>query len=107
MRISDWSSDVCSSDLANESAGIIGIGGDAGAVAEQRAAGAARRRIDGNDADRPPSAPQLANERAEQGRLADARRPGEAYHMGPRTAIGRVPPPTGRASRRESVCKYV
>src|SRR3546814_4703913 len=66
MRISDWSSDVCSSDLANESAGIIGIGGDAGAVAEQRAAGAARRRIDGNDADRPPSAPQLANERAEQ-----------------------------------------
>src|SRR3546814_1813633 len=70
MRISDWSSDVCSSDLGT--------------------AGLARGGIDGNDADRAPGLPQLGDDRAEQRRLADPRGSGDADHPAAWRRIGGV-----------------
>src|SRR3546814_11175328 len=44
MRISDWSSDVCSSDLIGEAAGAARIGEEGVDIAEARALEARRRR---------------------------------------------------------------
>ena len=65
--------------------------GEADAVAEQRAARERARRVDGDDADAPAEAARMADERADERRLADARRPGDADRRGATRA--RVDPP--------------
>src|SRR4029079_14855594 len=47
-------------------------------VAEERALGEGARGVDGDDADRRLALPHVAGERADQGRLAHARRPRDA-----------------------------
>ena len=63
---------------ADEQAAVGGVGVDPRAVAEQRAARALRRRIDGEHADRPAAGAPDAHERAQQRRLAGAGRAGHA-----------------------------
>src|SRR3546814_8378324 len=92
MRISDWSSDVCSSDLA---------------AARWRSLGHARRR----HVDQRPDV-RLAEHRPRQSvRLvlaARLRRPGEGGPaLSGRVLLPRLRPEIGRASCRERVCQYV
>ena len=63
---------------ADEDAAVGRVGVDPRAVAEQRAARALRRRIDGEHADRPAALAPDAHERAQQRRLARAGRAGDA-----------------------------
>ena len=71
---------------ADEQAAVGGVGFDPRAVAEQRAAGALGGRVDGEHRDgAAPPAPG-AGQRAQQRRLAGARRAGDADHVGGRLA---------------------
>ena len=75
---------------ADEHALILGSELDAGAIAEQGAAAPARRRIDGDHADRA-ATPAIALDHARQeGRFADPRRARHADDMGPRAGIGGI-----------------
>ena len=67
---------------ADENALIFRVRRHARAVAEKRAAGAPRRRIDRDHADRLPARPPVAQQRIGQRRFADARRPGQPRRMG-------------------------
>src|SRR3546814_5610410 len=84
MRISDWSSDVCSSDLV--------AGGEIAGILRVHVGG--QRRAQGGRAD------DLGI--ARQARLAD--RPSQ---MGAERGRWRVAGQIGRASCRERVCQYV
>src|SRR3546814_3023821 len=89
MRISDWSSDVCSSDLQQENFRMI-VGDGLGHVLQQHGLTGARRCDD-------------------QGALALALRADEIDHTG-RLVLNRgvkAVEQIGRASCRERVCQYV
>src|SRR3546814_5307945 len=86
VRISDWSSDVCSSDLRVEGARVPQPG--------RKARGAARGAVAGGNA------PAAADRRAARGRGEDRDRP-----RAPRGIDGSAE--IGRASCRERVCQYV
>ena len=79
-------------DLAEQStvAAIVGIDRDARPIAEQRAAGAQRGWIDGDDADRLATAAPKTDQGIGQRRLADAGRPGQARNMRLRVGGGCV-----------------
>src|SRR3546814_21165350 len=114
MRISDWSSDVCSSDLADDvAADLVGRAHEAVAAARpladyRRASGAPRGLADDRRT--------VADARACAARhargaglhpgaaLSAAFRPGGAALPADRR---RAPGETGTASCRESVCQYV
>ena len=81
---------------AHEDAGIAGIGPEPRAVAEQRSAGGARGRVDGDDADGAAVPAPGRDERADQRRLADAGRTGDAHHLRARRRIGRIEQPQRR-----------
>src|SRR3546814_1822990 len=86
MRISDWSSDVCSSDLeqADHVVAFVGAGGpDLGAV-------------------HPPAAVDLAGPRAARGKIRAGIRFAHAD-----AEMGFAPDEIGRASCRERVWQYV
>src|SRR3546814_2536720 len=83
MRISDWSSDVCSSDLSAAAAGAV-----AGTLRRL-----ARHRL-------PPARARRGGDRL-PGAVARGR--GCAGRRGPRRRHGEI----GRASCRERVCQYV
>src|SRR3546814_16033572 len=86
MRISDWSSDVCSSDLFTQRAGARHV----------HAMVIARRQVDGGEV--------AAHERFGAGRVA-AEQAGQAVRMalGLEDAAVQI----GRASCRDRVCPYV
>ena len=67
---------------ADEDAGVEEVVGEADPVAEQRALRERARRVDRDDADRLLPRAQVADERRDQARLADAGRPGEARPRG-------------------------
>src|SRR3546814_4364646 len=93
MRISDWSSDVCSSDLVNYSASKAGVIGAAKALAVELG----KRRITVNCV-----APGLIDTD-----MLDAELPiEEMLKMVPAQRMG-TPEEIGRASCRERVCQYV
>src|SRR3546814_18615765 len=100
MRISDWSSDVCSSDLLAQVA--------AGKAAVHLADDVGRR--DGGDA-RARAQPAAGGDRQLPQRFAAPGRPGRRPGPGRTRAAGRAHPgrtrPNGRASGRERVCQYV
>src|SRR3546814_1152730 len=99
MRISDWSSDVCSSDLAGRSAIDVGCG--AGLLAEPLARMGAK--VTGVDA-APENIAAARDHAAGQG-LAIAYFAGELGALPPATSRRRSE--IGRASCRERVCQYV
>src|SRR3546814_14355032 len=113
MRISDWSSDVCSSDLAAN--GILQPGGDGARVpAADRIGdeGDDTRAIGRHGAD--DGAPgELVDRRLElrillQRRAHRTDRPAElSGHRGVRIARRLAPTETGRAPGRERGCQYV
>ena len=74
---------------ADEDAAVVGVVGDAGAVGEQRAARAPRRRVDRERGDRAPAGPPRPHELAEQRRLAGAGRPGDPDDVRRRLAAQR------------------
>ena len=82
------------------SAAVGRVGVDPRAVAEQRAARALRRRVDGQHRDRPPARAPDARERAEQRRLAGAGRPGDADDVRRRLAAEPRRRRPRRAARR-------
>ena len=85
---------------AHEHAGVVRVDLDPGAVAQQRAAGPARGRVDGDDPDRPvPRAPR-AHERGSQGRLADAWRAGQPDDVAARLDPGGIEQVEGRLGVR-------
>src|SRR3546814_2551409 len=109
MRISDWSSDVCSSDLHRNRAG--GAKGEEGGVARHRAgqrdavgeqgdvaAGGDRAAVDsvGEQVDR-----QAGVDRVEGDRLS------RHLNETARDRIAEIDREIGRASCRERVCQYV
>src|SRR3546814_5831532 len=98
MRISDWSSDVCSSDLAPtelEASSRLAVG-DAGRLrAASPLSGSGRR----------PGSLALAGQHAESGARPVAGRGGEAPRA-PRTSAG-PDDQIGRESWRERVGQYV
>ena len=65
---------------------VGGVEGDPRAVAQQRAARAPRRGVDGEHRDAAPAGPPRAHELAQQRRLARAGRPGDADDVGARLA---------------------
>ena len=67
---------------ADENALIFRVGRHARAVAEKRAAGAPRRRIDRDHAHRLAAPAPVAQQRVGERRFADAGRPGQARRMG-------------------------
>ena len=71
---------------ADEQRAVGGVGVDPRPVAQQGAARALRRRVDREHADAPPASAPDADERAEQRRLARARRPGDPDHVRGRLA---------------------
>src|SRR3546814_5532012 len=83
MRISDWSSDVCSSDLAKVASGIAGQRKELFAQARQ---GGEHQRIGGA--------------------LGEQRQRSHQRHAGLLNQLGEVAE-IGRASCRERVCQYV
>ena len=74
---------------ADEDAAVGRVEGDPRAVAEQRAARAPRRRVDGEHRDAAPAGPPRAHELAQQRRLARAGRPGDADDVRARLAAQR------------------
>src|SRR3546814_3469751 len=92
MRISDWSSDVCSSDLANPSAG------DLLAKPHQKHRAANQRRH-ARDAEDPA--------RIDYGRHALSRAPAFEADGDTIALDGAQEDEIGRASCRERVCQYV
>jgi hypothetical protein len=66
---------------ADEDARVEEVVGEADAVAEQRALGERAGRVDRDHADGLPLVAHVANERADQRGLADARRPGHANRV--------------------------
>src|SRR3546814_19742314 len=96
MRISDWSSDVCSSDLpgAGHRAHGLGVASGLGRVGELRAA----------EEGEPPR-PDRAGSRRADGLPGTQHvpRPHEPAYPGGRVRSAEI----GRAPCRESVCKYV
>src|SRR3546814_13411721 len=92
MRISDWSSDVCSSDLAAETVQhwqVVFIGETAG-----------RRAVDIGLVGEKDRGRMFAQDRTQPGKLG-----GVDLHRGGITAEHH--PEIGRASCRERVCQYV
>src|SRR3546814_9211284 len=87
MRISDWSSDVCSSDLADE---------DEGADRHQQRGDAARDRVDPREV-----APLVGQRQEIIVAVVDDRGSGDVGPGGQRRRQ------IGRASCRERVCQYV
>ena len=94
---------------AHEDAGVVGVGLDPGAVAEQRAARAARRRIDRDHRRRSePRARKPRDQRVDQRRFADAGRPGQperdalAARRARRRAARRARDPSASVSSAES-----
>ena len=67
---------------ADEDARVEEVVGQPDAVAEQRAVRERARRVDGDDADGLLEPAHVAEERADQARLADAGRPGDADRVG-------------------------
>ena len=67
---------------ADEDAGVARQVAHAHPVAQQRAAGERAGGIDGDDADGVVVLPVAARQRVDQGRLAGARRAGDADHVG-------------------------
>ena len=68
---------------ADEHVAVARVGLHPNAVAEERAPGDRRGRVHGHDRDRPTGSPNLRDERCDEGRLARARRPGDAHEMRP------------------------
>src|SRR3546814_960680 len=90
MRISDWSSDVCSSDLAERDVGEPR--GDAGC-----------ERVDRRTVDADAGAEQ-DHERADEGVVAGCDHHGDHEHVEGEALLRHE---IGRASCRERVCQYV
>ena len=67
---------------ADEDARVEEVVGEPDAVAEQRAVRERARRVDRDDADRRVALADVADERRDEARLADAGRPGEADRVG-------------------------
>src|SRR3546814_7099259 len=95
MRISDWSSDVCSSDLNNCSMGTVGITGNE----------AVGRILAGGVQDMS----QWVNKLYGQAFAAVYVKPGAqvAVHLEQPLTIDYAPKEIGRASCREQGCQYV
>ncbi|ODV09041.1 MAG: hypothetical protein ABT20_11570 [Rubrivivax sp. SCN 70-15] len=70
-------------ERADEDAVVRLVRGHADAVAEHRAAADRAGRVDRDHADAPAARAQLADQCGHQRRLAAARRPGDADHVGP------------------------
>src|SRR3546814_17180203 len=101
MRISDWSSDVCSSDLVGPAEGLGVLGGFA-VDAQLPTVGVGRREEDGRAGRELPRPAQVAVLLLEHGlpRLAEL----EVDRRGAAAALGQS---LGRSSGRERVGKYV
>src|SRR3546814_12432008 len=100
MRISDWSSDVCSSDLCR-----IVPRSSAGCATCRRRARSDRSGGGGPQPGSPYSAQQIADD-AELGEIADEDdQEGRAIRT--RQIVDESPEQIGRASCRERVCQYV
>src|SRR3546814_6863805 len=93
MRISDWSSDVCSSDLLFADRGGKGIDGRGPHRADISARAAARRRL---------ILTRGKRQRARRG-TSDAKQLGSEFLQHGVILSGAI----GRASCRERVCQYV
>ena len=85
---------------ADVDAGVEKVIRQADAVAEERAARERARRIDRDDADRPLGLAHEPDERADETRLADARRPGDADDRGAARCSGRARARADRRARR-------
>src|SRR3546814_7286167 len=101
VRISDWSSDVCSSDLQRAAPEMRCGGGVAGAAGEGEVhlvAGQRDRRVDPGERPRMPAY-----------RHVDVVEAAGADHeaLARPALLGGAPVEIGRASCRERVCKYV
>ena len=83
---------------ADEHAVVVGVGLHPDAVAEERAAGDRRRRVDGHDRDRAPGLAHSRDQRGHERRLAGAGRPGDPDEVGAARPAGRGG--AGRARRR-------
>nr|ABZ09792.1 hypothetical protein ALOHA_HF4000APKG8K5ctg1g5 [uncultured marine microorganism HF4000_APKG8K5] len=73
---------------AHEHAVVLRVGGNARAVAKQRAAGNMRGRIHGDHPDAAARSAQMGDHRPQQGRFPDPGRAGHAHHMGPGGGMG-------------------
>src|SRR3546814_21158023 len=105
MRISDWSSDVCSSDLQRCAGAAPALGTDPAIVVDQGALDLGRDRVGWGGQSRPRGIDagqvDVAEPRAHQiGPLE-----GGAVELGARQ-VGADRQPLGRATRRERVCQY-
>ncbi len=83
---------------ADEDAGILRIGPQPGTVPQQRAAGAARRRIDRDHADRLAGGPPSLDQTPDQRGFADARRTRKADRLALRITMRR-----GQQSKRRRI----